>query len=265
MEVKKIQCKTALSSSSLPGLLYSLNAYRGCQHHCAYCYAPSVLRMKQGQWDSTIEVKINIPMILAKELKTKKPGVVGISTVTDPYQPVEQKYLLTRYCLEQLLKVDFPIHIQTKSTLVTRDIDLISRFSESQVMMSIATAHDEQRKLLEPYSSSIQERLSALRTYADAGVKTSVFFGPVYPTTSLEEIASILDTFREAGATEIWIDMLRLKPGIWNNIQKGLIQNQEVFRVFSQHVFENKNYYMNIREEIRKKGKERNLKILDAF
>jgi DNA repair photolyase len=265
MEVKQIQCKTALSSSSLPGLSYSLNPYRGCQHHCVYCYAPKVLRMNQDQWDTTIEVKTNIPIVLAKEVKTKKRGVVGISTVTDPYQPLEQKYLLTRYCLEQLLKVDFPIHIQTKSTLVTRDIDLISRFSESQVMMSIATVHDEQRKLLEPHSSSIQERLHTLRTYADAGVKTSVFFGPIYPTTSLEEIPSILDTFRESGATEIWIDMLRLKPGIWENIQKGLQQNQEVFQIFSKHMFENKNYYMNIREEIRKKGKERNLTILDAF
>jgi DNA repair photolyase len=211
-----------------------------------------VLRINQDQWDTTIEVKTNIPTVLAKEIKTKKRGVVGISTVTDPYQPLEKKYLLTRYCLEQLLKVDFPIHIQTKSALVTRDIDLISRFSESQVMISIATVHDEQRKLLEPYSSPIQERLQTLRTYADAGVKTSVFFGPIYPTTSLEEIPSILDTFRESGATEIWIDMLHLKPGIWENIQKELQQNQEVFQIFSKHMFENKNYYMNIREEIQR-------------
>lgn len=265
MEVKQIQCKTALSPSSLPGLSYSLNPYRGCQHHCAYCYAPNVLRMSRNQWDAVIEVKTNIPVVLAKEVKTKKPGVVGISTVTDPYQPIEQKHLLTRYCLEQLLKVDFPIHIQTKSILVTRDIDLISQFSESQVMMSIATIHDEHRKILEPQSSSIQERLQTLRIYADAGVKTSVFFGPIYPTISSEEIPLILDTFQESGATEIWIDMLRLKPGIWQNIQKELKQNQQVFRVFSKHVFENKNYYNNIREEIQKKGKERNLKILDAF
>jgi DNA repair photolyase len=221
--------------------------------------------MNQDQWDAAIEVKTNIPVILAKELKTKKPGVVGISTVTDPYQPLEQKYMLTRYCLEQLLKVDFPIHIQTKSALVTRDINLISRFSESQVMMSIATVHDEQRKVLEPHSSSIPERLQALRTSTDAGVKTSVFFGPIYPTTSFEEIPSILDTFQESGATEIWIDMLRLKPGIWENIQKGLKQEKEVFLVFSKNVLENKKYYSNIREEIRKRGKERNLKILDAF
>jgi DNA repair photolyase len=198
-------------------------------------------------------------------MKTKKTGVVGISTVTDPYQPLEQKHLLTRYCLEQLLKVDFPIHIQTKSNLVTRDMDLISRFSDSQVMMSIATIHDEERKILEPHSSSIQERLYTLRIFADAGVKTSVFFGPIYPTTSLEEIPSILDVIQESGVTEIWIDILRLKPGIWNNIEKELKQNPEVCRIFSKHAFGNKNYYMNIREEIRKKGKERNLRILDAF
>ncbi len=265
MEVKQILCKTALSPSSLPGLSYSLNPYRGCQHHCAYCYAPNVLRMNQDQWNKTIEVKTNISIILAKELKRKKTGVVGISTVTDPYQPLEQKYHLTRFCLEQLLKVDFPIHIQTKSDLVTRDIDLVSRFSESQVMMSIATIHDEQRKLLEPYSSSIQERLLALRTYTDAGVKTSVFFGPIYPTTSLEEIPLILNTFQESGVTEIWIDLLRLKPGIWENIKNGLKQSQEIFQVFSHNVLEDKNYYIKLREEIRKKGKEYNLKILDAF
>jgi DNA repair photolyase len=221
--------------------------------------------MNQDLWDTTVEVKTNIPVILAKELKTKKPGVVGISTVTDPYQPLEQKHLLTRYCLEQLLKVDFPVHIQTKSALVTRDLDLISRFSEPQIMMSIATVHDEQRKALEPHSSSIKERLQAVRTSADAGVKTSVFFGPLYPTTSLEEIPSILDTFQESGATEIWIDMLRLKPGIWGNIQKALKQNQEMLQVFSKNVFENKKYYLNLREEIQKRGKERNLKIVDAF
>jgi DNA repair photolyase len=221
--------------------------------------------MNQDLWDTAVEAKTNVPVILAKELKTKKPGVVGISTVTDPYQPLEQKHLLTRYCLEQLLKVDFPIHIQTKSSLVTRDLDLISRFSEPQIMLSIATVHDEQRKALEPHSSSIPERLQAIRASADAGVKTSVFFGPIYPTISVEEIPSILDTFQESGATEIWIDSLRLKPGIWGNIQKALKQNQEMLRVFSKNVFENKKYYMNIREEIQKRGRERNLKIVDAF
>jgi len=265
MQVKQTLCKTALSPSSLPGLSYSLNPYRGCQHRCAYCYAPNVLRIQRDAWDTKIEVKSNIPLVLAKELRTKKPGIVGISTVTDPYQPLEQKYKLTRSCLEYLLQYDFPAHIQTKSALVTRDIDLLSRFSDSQVMFSIGTLHEDERKLLESYSSSIQDRLMALKKCVDAGLKTSVFFGPVYPTITLREIPQILDILKDSGASEIWIDRLNLKPGIWENIQKKLTQNQEIAGIFSKQVLENKDYYMNIREEIRKKGKERNLKIVDAF
>ena len=97
MEIKKINCKSALSASRLPGLSYSLNPYRGCQHNCAYCYVPNVLRIKRDLWGDFIDVKTNIPIILSKELKKKKPGVVGLSTVTDPYQPIESKYKLTRY------------------------------------------------------------------------------------------------------------------------------------------------------------------------
>jgi DNA repair photolyase len=265
MEAQQIQCKTALSASSLPGLSYSLNPYRGCQHGCVYCYAPNVLRIPRDAWDTKIEVKTNIPLVLAKELRTKKHGVVGISTVTDPYQPLEQKYRLTRSCLEQLLQYDFPAHIQTKSALVTRDIDIISRFSDSQVMMSIGTLDDEERRLLEPCTSPIQQRLDALRKLYDAKVRTAIFFGPVYPTITIDDVSSILDSFKEAGAAEIWIDRLNLKPGIWENIQKKLIQNQEITQIFSKQIFENKDYYRNIREEIQKKAKERNLKIIDAF
>lgn len=265
MEVKEIQCKTALSSSSLPGLSYSLNPYRGCQHRCAYCYAPNVLRIPRNLWDTRIEVKINIPQVLTKELRTKKPGVVGISTVTDPYQPLEQKYRLTRSCLEQLLQYDFPAHIQTKSSLVTRDIDLISRFSDAQVMMSIGTLRDHERILLEPYSSPIQKRLDALRTLSDAGVRTAIFFGPIYPTITTDDIPSILDCFKDFGASEIWIDRLNLKPGIWETIQKALQHDQDLIRIFSEQVGKNKDYYTNIRGEIQKKAVERNLNIIDAF
>jgi DNA repair photolyase len=221
--------------------------------------------MNKEQWSTTLEVKTNIPVVLAQELKTKKPGVVGISTVTDPYQPSERNTQVTRYCLEQLLKHDFPVSIQTKSSLVERDIDLVLKFSQAQVMMSIATLRDEERKILEPYSSSIQERLKVLRTFSDAGVKTSVFFGPVYPTISLEEIPHILDVFQEVGIRELWIDKLRLKPGIWESIQKNMISMQEMNRVFTRNVFENKDYYSMIREEIHKRGKEKNLRVIDAF
>jgi DNA repair photolyase len=265
MEIKEILCKSALSVSTLPGLIYSLNPYRGCLHNCAYCYAPNVLRIPREHWGEVLEVKKNIPLVLAKELKTKKPGVVGISTVTDPYQPLEQKYRLTRYCLEQLLHHDFPAHIQTKSSLVIRDIDIISRLSDAQVMMSIGTLNDQERSLLEPFTSPIQERLDVLKKFTDAGVKTAIFFGPVYPTITDDEIPSILEIFKDSGVSEIWIDRLNLKPGIWKNIEKKLNQHQEIYRVFSKNVFVNNDYYQNIRKKIQQIGRQRNLRIIDAF
>lgn len=265
MEIRPTVCKSALSASTLPGLTYSLNPYRGCQHNCAYCYAPCVLRIPREKWGIVIEVKTNIPVVLARELRTKKPGVVGISTVTDPYQPLERTAALTRCCLEQLLTYDFPVHIQTKSALVTRDIDLLSRFSDVQVMMSIGTINDEERRLLEPVASAIQERLDALRILADAGACTSVFFGPVYPTITPENIPHILDVFQESGVSELWIDRLNLKPGIWENIQKTMARNQRIYQSFEKNVLEQKDYYKRVRDEIIKCSKERNMRVIDAF
>jgi len=192
MQIKEVICKTALSNSCLPGLKYSLNPYRGCQHNCAYCYVPNVLRINRNIWGSFVYFKKNIPNVLSKELKNKKPGVVAISTVTDPYQPIEKKYNLTRYCLEQLLFYDFPVCLQTKSKLIIRDLDIISKFSDAEIMFSIGTINDSERKLLEPYSSSINDRLDALNKCSEANIKTSVFFGPIYPTIKPEDLPESL-------------------------------------------------------------------------
>ncbi len=255
MKTNEIKCKTALSKSLLPGLDYSLNPYRGCQHTCAYCYVPNVLRIKRSTWGSFVDVKTNIPIILSKELKSKKPGVVAISTVTDPYQPIEKKYKLTRYCLEQLLLRDFPVCIQTKSDLIIRDIDLISKFSKAEVMFSIATLDDSKRKLLEPYSSTIKERFIALKKCSDRGIKTSIFFGPVYPTIKLEDLPIIIDAFIENGATEIMVDKLNLKPGIKENVEK--ILKSDISKNIANYDLIKKNIFMIA------KGK--NIKIVNAF
>lgn len=264
MEIREIKCKTALSPSRLPGLDYSLNPYHGCQHNCAYCYVPNVLRIKREDWGGFVNVKTNIPNVLAKELRNKNPGTVGISTVTDPYQPVEKKYRLTRYCLEQLLIHDFPVCIQTKSDLIIKDLDLISKFSKAEVMISIATLNDNERKLLEPNSSTIQERLNVLKKYNDAGIKTSIFFGPIYPTIKLGDIPSIIDTFIEHGVKEIMIDGFNLKPGIWRSVESVIHNDLGIFEIFSKNI-KNKEYYIQIRDELINYGKKRKIKIVDAF
>ncbi len=264
MEIREVKCKTALSTSTLPGLTYSLNPYKGCQHKCAYCYVPNVLRVNRDQWGEYVEIKTNIPLVLSKELRKKKPGVVGVSTVTDPYQPVEKKYKLTRHCLEQLLRYDFPICIQTKSSLITRDIDLISKFTKAEVMMSISTFNDNERKLLEPYPSTINERFKTLKALSENGIETNVFLGPVYPTIKKQDLPNIIDKFIQSGVKKIMIDKFNLKPGICSNITKSLQKNQDVYKIFLKNI-KNNDYYNEIRTNLFEICEERNIKIVDAF
>lgn len=262
MKITEVKCKTALSKSSLPGLDYSLNPYRGCQHGCVYCYVPNVLRIKRSEWGNFVDVKTNIPTVLSKELRNKKPGVVGISTVTDPYQPIEKKYNLTRYCLEQLLIHDFPIHIQTKSRLVARDLDLISKFSDIELMFSIATLNDNERKQLEPFASSIDERFEVLKKCSEIGINTSVFFGPIYPTITIENLSFMIDKFEEYEVTEIMLDRFNLKSGIKENVVSAMSTNPFFLEKFSNNLQED---YNSIRQNILELSKERKIRIVDAF
>lgn len=257
MKVREIKCKTALSNSFLPGLDYSLNPYRGCQHNCTYCYVPNVLRIQRSEWGSFVDVRKNMPTVLSKELKNKKPGVVGISTVTDPYQPLEKQYRLTRYCLEQLLKHDFPVCIQTKSSLIQRDIDIIPSFSKVEVMISIATLNDDERRLLEPNSSPIEERLNVLKKYSEIGVKTNVFFGPICPTIKKEDLPEIIDMFVESGVNEIMLDKFNLKPGILNNLEKTFPNHKSL-------LIDN-SYFKQIFDETQKICKQKNISVTSAF
>lgn len=215
MKVNEVYCKSALSVSRLPGLDYALNPYRGCQHGCVYCYAPSVLREKRS-WGDFVDVKINIPTVLSKEIKKKKKGTVGISTVTDAYQPLEKKYEVTRRCLEQLLRRDFPVSIQTKSSLVLRDLDLIRRFSSCDVGFTFTTLDDEVRKKYEPFTSSIADRLSALAEFSNVGIRTWVFIGPIMPfiTDRWDGLERLIIEVSRAGVDEVLFDRLNLKPGL---------------------------------------------------
>jgi DNA repair photolyase len=223
------------------------------------------LRIKRESWGDFVDIRTNIPIILSKELKKKKQGVVGISTVTDPYQPVEKKYNITRYCLEQLLNYDFPISVQTKSSLVLRDIDLISEFSEAEVMMSIATLNDNERRLLEPFSSSVNDRLKALKEYSKAGVKTSVFFGPVYPTINPEDIPLIINRFLEYGAQKIMIDKLNIRPGIEKAVKDRLMAHKWKVPSLSNINISDTLRYQQIRNTMKKIGEQEGICVVDAF
>lgn len=256
MLTRETTCKTALVRSGLPNLDYALNPYRGCEHACIYCYAPSVLRYgsEEGQkWGDFVDVRKNMPKVLSKELRGgKKKGTVGISTVTDPYQPAEKIYEVTRNCLEVLLEKDFPISIQTKSSLVLRDLDLLKRFSRCEVGFTITSIDDEIREKYEPGSSSFEEKLAAMRELSENGIVTWVFLGPIMPfiTEKGEDLERLLSEISK-DVDYILIDKLRLKRGLWSNIESFLNEyNPRLVPIYSDILYSKNDYFSEVKSRI---------------
>lgn len=190
MIVKEVQSKAILSASKV--YPYVINPYTGCQHNCSYCYARFMKRFTghREPWGQFIDVKINAPDLLRKEITKKKPEKVWISGVCDPYQPLEAKYKLTRQCLEILAQNDWPVVVQIKSPLVLRDIDILKEGRYFEVGLSVTTADDNIRKLFEPHAPAIKERVKALDELHKAGIRTYVMIAPVL--LGAEGLAEIL-------------------------------------------------------------------------
>jgi DNA repair photolyase len=181
MIVKEIEAKTILSKSQIYD--YALNAYVGCQHNCSYCYARFMKRFTghREPWGEFVDVKINAPELLAREVRKKKKGRVWISGVCDAYQYVEKKYMLTRKCLEILVEQGWPVTIQTKSPMVLRDIDILKRSADAEVGFTITTADEKVRRIFEPGAPAITKRVEALGILHAQGISTFVMVAPMLP------------------------------------------------------------------------------------
>ena len=150
LKVSEIQAKSVLNKSKI--FDYCINPYTGCQINCRYCYARLFIRRYSGHseaWGEFVDAKINAPSVLKKQLEKAKKGTVWVSSVCDPYQPLESRYGLTRRCLEELAKMQFPVNIQTKSKLVLRDVDLFRELEDVEVGFTITTDNDRVAKLFE--------------------------------------------------------------------------------------------------------------------
>ncbi len=178
-----IKVKNALNKSKIYGVQYCLNPYRGCQHACKYCYAELIIKKtgKNEKWGSYVDIKENFSEILKREVCKLKKGLVMISSVTDPYQPIEAETYLTRRCLEVLSRNEFPVYVLTKSPLVLRDIDIFRNFEDCEVGITITTDNEDIRKIFEPFAPSIESRILALQKLKKEGVRTFAFIGPALP------------------------------------------------------------------------------------
>ncbi len=178
----RVQAKNVLNPSRI--FDYCLNPYTGCQMSCRYCYAGLFMRRYSGHsepWGSFVDIKINAVERLRAQLAKAKRGTVWISSVCDPYQPLEKESCLTRRCLEELLEKQFPIQVQTKSALCLRDLDLFAQFREITVCLTLATDDQDMAALFEPGASPLGERLQALSELRARGIRTHVFAGPLLP------------------------------------------------------------------------------------
>ncbi len=207
--IKEVEAATALTKSRLPELKYALNPYMGCQHGCIYCYAMDFTRDSEAaeNWGSVIAVKTNIEDVLRKEVHHRSRGTVGVSTVTDPYQPAEGKYRLTRKCIDILSANGFRTSIQTRSPLVIRDLDVIaSRKSMFDVGMTLASPFRSVTSVLEPGAPPPGARMHALEKAAGEGIETWMFLGPIVKgyNDDIEQIREVVEFAGSIGSRIIY-------------------------------------------------------------
>lgn len=213
--------RTAFATNNSPDIpfTHSINPYRGCSHGCSYCYARPTheyLGFNAGlEFETKIMVKRDVAALARQEMMKKswKPTAVSMSGVTDPYQPAERKFRLTRGVLGVMVEFRNPVVIITKNAAVVRDIDLLAELAKHQcaaVLLSITTLDRDLARRLEPQTSTPELRLQAIRKLTDAGVPTGVMIAPVIPGLNDEEIPAILKAAADAGAIVAGRTLLRL-------------------------------------------------------
>jgi DNA repair photolyase len=218
-EVREVLCKSILVKSGICD--YAVNCYTGCQNACVYCYARFASRFQHGQqpWGSFVDVKVNAPEVLRKQLGRPRtyPGTVFVSSVCDGWQPLEEKYQLTRACLGPLLEAGFELHILTKRTLVERDFDILAGHKRVELGVTVTCADESLREIVEPDASPTMERVETLRRAAAAAIPTYAFIGPLMPGISdtqgnIESLVAALATTKIRYA---YADRLNLRWGVW--------------------------------------------------
>jgi len=208
MRVGEKVCKTALSRTGVSAYDYTVNPYTGCQVGCRYCYAAPLMRRFTGHvepWGSYVDVKVNLAEALRNDLGRARRGVVWLSSVTDPYQPLERRYGLTRKALEMLVEHDFPVSILTKSDLVLRDKDILKK-GGAEVGFSISTFDETARRAFEPAASPAPRRIDALKRLSEEGISTWAFISPVLPHATEILLEELVEALAGAAVKRIMVD-----------------------------------------------------------
>jgi DNA repair photolyase len=235
-EYREEPCRGALNRVKGMAFEWSLNPYMGCVHRCTFCYVRAFERRadrpSDDRYGTSIRVKVNVADVLRRELARPswERACVAIGAATDPYQPAEGRYRLTRACIEALAEARNPFSIITRGPMIVRDIDVLveaARRASVSVTFSIPTLDDEVWRKTEPSTAHPRQRLKAVSKLVEAGIKTGVGMAPILPGISdrAEQLREVVKAAREAGATGVWTNLLFLRPGTREHFLEHLAED----------------------------------------
>jgi len=246
IKIREIQCKSAIGKCGFPGGGFCINPYVGCGHSCVYCYSRFMKRFTghTEKWGTFADARINIGEVLKKQLQSSrfKGEQIYIGTVTDPYQPIEEKYGLTRGILRVLLNYENPVSILTKSDMVLRDLDLLKQFKEIDVNFTITTLDEKWKTLVEPNSPTVGQRLQAARRLVSEGVPVVAMMGPYWPVFT--DAAALFGEFKKAGVSHVFTESFNTVGGNWTGVGKVLRKHYPQFlSEIQKTLFNRKTFY----------------------
>jgi DNA repair photolyase len=253
VEYREEPCKSALNAVKGMGFKWSLNPYMGCVHRCTFCYVRHFEhrsdRPSDDRYGTSIRVKTNVAEVLRKELARAswEREHVAIGAATDPYQPAEGKYKLTRACLEALRDASNSFSIITRGPMIVRDLDVLVEAAQRasvSVTFSVPTVDEEVWKRTEPSTAHPRQRLKAVKTLVEAGINARVGMAPILPGISdrPEQLREVVRAAREAGATGIWANLLFLRPGTREHFLTHLAEDWPEQLPLYQEIYAGKAY-----------------------
>jgi DNA repair photolyase len=266
VEYREEPCRNAINRVAGMPFKWSLNPYTGCAHRCTFCYVRAFEqradRPADDRYGRSIRVKVNVVEVLRRELARKRweRESVVVGAATDPYQPAEGRYRLTRGCLEALADARNPFGIITRGPMIIRDIDVLteaSRRAKVHVTFSVPTLDHEIWSKTEPGTAPPRQRLRALSRLADAGIDAGVGMAPILPGLSdrPELLRDVVKAARDAGATGIWTNVLFLRPGTREHFLENLAHDWPELvpryqRLYSGRAYLGKNELEPVRREV---------------
>jgi DNA repair photolyase len=236
VEYREEPCRSALNRVKGMSFGWSLNPYMGCVHRCTFCYVRAFERRAERPYDerygTSIRVKVNVVDVLRKELARPswEGDSVAVGAATDPYQPAEGKYKLTRGCIEAFAEASNPFSLITRGPMIVRDLDVLTdaaKRAKVSITFSIPTVDEEVWRKTEPSTAHPRQRLRAVKELVDAGIRVGVGMAPILPGISdkPEQLREVVKAAREAGATGVWTNVLFLRPGTREHFLEHLAED----------------------------------------